>query len=457
MFQPVRLLQIWPSPPFNDCRLTRTPPPVLRPTRSHYSDSMSFPTHLGLNNQAHYGGEMLPGAGEALPKKKSLPYTSDIHGSQPPWHAVVQAPSLDTDETMSTYQKGPNPLSSMSPVLINGESWCQSEPLGLRSFDSQRLDLGVASAYYSMNFPPWNQTEAQCLPAKPPDTPFSTSVSPQLSSMNGETHGRPHLPRISIQTSFGNAKTLSERKEGVGCDLSGVYRQSSSLVSPGFALELTESSSPSTLALGTYRGKSLPCVNKPMDWHMTLDDFSWLASVLSPKRRPNKREPTPSGTCRFCDVICARAGSLQQHVVFQHRQRIARKYIGNDHYNQDLALAFTVLQLDADSEYEDMSNTDTNMGGRRTTEEATESEVFRAALANGPVTSMASYPHLVARFHRFCMAEKWRGVHCSACGMLVQRKLNLSEHQAKCPAILGSQAAKPKGPGRSVRSEDNNQ
>ena len=218
--------------------------------------------------------------------------------------------------------------------------------------------------------------------------------------------------------------------------------------------EFTESRSPGTLALGSYRGKSLPCINKPADWKLSRDDFDWLASVLAPKRRANKREPTPSGTCRFCEVVCARAGSLQQHVVFQHRQRIARKHMANDFFNQDLALAFTVLQLDADSEYEDMSCTDINMGGRRTTEEATECDLFRTHLAEGPVTSLSSYPHLEVRFRRYCMVEKWRGVHCSACGMLVQRRLNLDEHKSKCPAILGSHSVKSKGVGRGARPDD---
>ncbi|KAF8329835.1 uncharacterized protein EI90DRAFT_1351593 [Cantharellus anzutake] len=398
----------------------------LRITRSTGScqtqGADSFCSHLpGLSDL---------GAGETL-HKQSLPYASDIYRNRPLWHAIVQAP-LNVNKNMTTYQTGTGPLFSMPPALINGEHWCQPDDC----FNPQRVESRMASACCPMNSNLPARIEAQYLTNPMTNslaTTFSTSVSPRSSGMNGETHGGSYLPPISVPT------TLSERKEGASCDHSGVSRQSStSLPPPYFSFELTEPSPPSTIA---YRRKSLPCVNKPMDWHMTLDDFHWLASVLFPKRRPNKRKPTPSGTCRFCDVVCSRAGNLQQHVVFQHRQRIARKYIENDHYNQDLALAFTVLELDVGG---GMSNMDANMGGHRTTEEASESDLFSAALVTGPVTSMASYPHLLARFHRFCMAEKWRGVHCSACGMLVQRKLNLSGHQAKCPAILGCRAMKSK-------------
>lgn len=299
-----------------------------------------------------------------------------------------------------------------------------------------------AQQFHSFDFvrrPSWHES---------PSTP-STALPSPLSLSYRDTQDCTHTTHHSTPTD-----QIGLRQKGNPRYQGEASRQTSSPSNMCLQYELTESGPPGTLALGSYRGKSLPCVNKPANWKLTRDDFNWLASVLAPKRRPNKREPTPSGTCRFCDVVCARAGSLQQHVVFQHRQRIARKCMANDFFNQDLALAFTVLQLDADNEYEDMSYTDVNLGGRRTIQEATECDLFRANLAEGPVTSLSSYPHLEARFRKYCTVEKWRGVHCSACGMLVQRKLNLDEHRSKCPAILGSYSVKSKGAGRGARPDD---
>src|SRR5258708_3872237 len=63
-----------------------------------------------------------------------------------------------------------------------------------------------------------------------------------------------------------------------------VVKQNSPLSNICLQYEFTESRSPATLTLGSYRGKSLPCINKPADWKLSRDDSDWLASVLAPKR-----------------------------------------------------------------------------------------------------------------------------------------------------------------------------
>ena len=68
-------------------------------------------------------------------------------------------------------------------------------------------------------------------------------------------------------------------------------------------------------------------------------------AVMYPKRRPDKKKPTPTGPCLLCDSICKRPGILQQHVTVIHRQRLARKRLAGQPFDVGLALAFVVAEL----------------------------------------------------------------------------------------------------------------
>ncbi|KAF9518176.1 hypothetical protein BS47DRAFT_1338432 [Hydnum rufescens UP504] len=172
----------------------------------------------------------------------------------------------------------------------------------------------------------------------------------------------------------------------------------------------------------TFRAISPPCVTKP-NWHLTHATFTWLSEVLAPKRRADKSRPAPSGRCQLCDALCSRPGTLQQHVVFQHRQRVARKVSMGHPFNVDLALAFTVLQIQSD-----------RSSGGVDSECVTFQTLLRSSAADlaPDILSPVSFPLLWEKLRQFCGMDKWRGMTCRHCGLLVQRKSNLEDHRAKC-------------------------
>ncbi|KAF9512400.1 hypothetical protein BS47DRAFT_1345551 [Hydnum rufescens UP504] len=140
-------------------------------------------------------------------------------------------------------------------------------------------------------------------------------------------------PSAPHDVSLPAAGTTSFRRAPVEDQHSRASSVSSSSVSPTFrAIQVTN-----------------PTENEPRDdWRLTVPIFNWLSAVLDPKRRPDKSTPAPSGNCLLCDTFCQRPGTLQQHVICQHRMRIARQYIQKRPYNDLLALTFTVLQLHSD-------------------------------------------------------------------------------------------------------------
>ena len=158
------------------------------------------------------------------------------------------------------------------------------------------------------------------------------------------------------------------------------------------------------------------------DWRLTVPVFNWLSAVLDPKRRPDKSTPAPSGNCLLCDTFCQRPGTLQQHVICQHRMRVARQYIQRRPHNDLLALAFTVLQLHSD---------------RRPGPVETECAHFRHLLISSPPAGLQgfssdAFPLLRETLHEFCHTDRWKGVTCEYCGLLAQRRATLEEHVTKC-------------------------
>lgn len=89
---------------------------------------------------------------------------------------------------------------------------------------------------------------------------------------------------------------------------------------------------PLSLRTGGTRDRTL----RDPDWRLTLDTYEWLFAVMYPKRRPDKRRPTPSGPCQLCESTCKRPGILQQHVTILHRQRLARKHLAGKPYDCNL-------------------------------------------------------------------------------------------------------------------------
>lgn len=158
---------------------------------------------------------------------------------------------------------------------------------------------------------------------------------------------------------------------------------------------------------------------------MSLDIYEWMFAVLYPKRRSNKTKSTPSGQCRFCPSVSKHAGSLQQHLIVIHRQRIARKVRANQEINSLFALAFVVAQLEAEP-VEDHAIDSV----------AAEYGHFMALLAVGPVSnehiSPDTFPLLMGKLEEFSLRESWIGVSCPSCGTWVTRRSAMREHAAVC-------------------------
>jgi len=165
--------------------------------------------------------------------------------------------------------------------------------------------------------------------------------------------------------------------------------------------------------------------NHPEARCLTLDTFQWLFAVMYPKRRPDKKKPTPSGPCQLCDSTCKRAGILQQHVTILHRQRLARKHLAGKPYDLQLALAFVVAQVLCEAAV----NAHIDAVHQ-------ESQAFLAALRDNPTgldpLVPSTFPSLRQKLDEFSRLESWVGVRCQDCGMWATRPVALEEHAAIC-------------------------
>jgi hypothetical protein len=167
------------------------------------------------------------------------------------------------------------------------------------------------------------------------------------------------------------------------------------------------------------------------DWRLTLSTYEWLFAVLYPKRRPDKKKPTPSGPCQLCDSTCKRPGILQQHLTVLHRQRLARKHLAGKPYDLQLALAFVVAQVlcgvvmnaQIDAVYQ-------------------ESQAFLGILKNNPAglesLQPGAFPLLHQKLDEFSRLASWVGVQCRKCGMWATRRIALEEHVAVCSGFKRS-------------------
>ena len=158
---------------------------------------------------------------------------------------------------------------------------------------------------------------------------------------------------------------------------------------------------------------------------LTLDTYEWLFAVMYPKRRPDKRKPTPSGRCQLCESTCKRPGILQQHVTILHRQRLARMHLAGKPYDLQLALAFVVAQM---------------LGGvvinAQMDAAHQESQAFLDILKSNPAglesLQPGAFPLLHEKLDEFIKFESWVGVQCRNCGMWATRPTALEEHAAVC-------------------------
>jgi len=159
------------------------------------------------------------------------------------------------------------------------------------------------------------------------------------------------------------------------------------------------------------------------DWRLTPGIYEWLFAVMHPKRRPNKRVPTPTGPCLLCGSICKRPGILQQHLTVIHRQRLSRKHLARQSFNVELALAFVVAELSSGANVENDSVLQ-------------ECRSFFGALKSGPTglepVEADAYLLLRQKFDEYCQLQSWVGVQCEACGMWATRPAALEEHRLIC-------------------------
>jgi len=174
---------------------------------------------------------------------------------------------------------------------------------------------------------------------------------------------------------------------------------------------------------------NLPSTNP--NWRLTLGTYEWLFAVMYPKRRPDKKKPTPSGPCRLCDSTCKRAGILQQHLTILHRQRLARKHVAGQPYNLPLALAFVVAQVQCGI----VLNAQTNAVHE-------ECRTFLAALKDNPAglepLGPQEFPSLRSKLDELSRHQTWVGIQCQNCGMWATRPVALEEHATVCAGIKRS-------------------
>lgn len=165
------------------------------------------------------------------------------------------------------------------------------------------------------------------------------------------------------------------------------------------------------------------------DWTLSHEAYEWIFAVLYPKRRIDKEKSTPSGRCWLCSSVSKHAGSLQQHLITIHRQRLARKIRAGQPFNQTLALGFVAAHLE--SQYGKEPTEDHNLT-------INECEGFRALLTLGPLSdkSLGAYtdwfPTLLQKLHELCLEESWIGVKCPDCGTWATRRVALKEHASVC-------------------------
>lgn len=157
-------------------------------------------------------------------------------------------------------------------------------------------------------------------------------------------------------------------------------------------------------------------------WRLTQETYDWIVATLDPKKRPDKSVPAPSGQCRLCTSVCQRSGTLQQHIIILHRQKLARKVAAKQRFNLELAIAFVVAQLRSDH------------GVVQIHPECAE---FTKLLARSPEglapLPLSSFPFLREKLVTFSAEERWMGVRCHSCGVMVTKRRVLDEHMPLCP------------------------
>lgn len=158
------------------------------------------------------------------------------------------------------------------------------------------------------------------------------------------------------------------------------------------------------------------------EWTLTSDLYQWIFAVLYPKKRPNKKIPTPTGACRLCRSDCKRPGILQQHLRVLHRQRLARRALAGQTYNVELALTFVVA---------DVRSTSPQPGPPLVAEC---DEFLRLVDRPGGLGSLPpeKLPVLRWKLAELIQGEDWIGVQCKGCGMWATRQVALNEHTAVC-------------------------
>jgi len=170
----------------------------------------------------------------------------------------------------------------------------------------------------------------------------------------------------------------------------------------------------------------VPFLPEHPEWTLTSDLYQWIFAVLYPKKRPNKKIPTPTGACRLCRSDCKRPGILQQHVRVLHRQRLARRAFAGQSFNVELALAFVVAEIRSASPQPE--------GNPLVLAECDEFWGLVDRPGGLGSLSLHKFPLLRAKLEELIEGDDWIGVQCKGCGMWATRQVALNEHTAVCTA-----------------------
>lgn len=316
----------------------------------------------------------------------NLPSTVETYGPT--------QPQLPSDQSYQAYSPSIGPSSSYYPISISGAS--QHIPVIQASGD----EFSQQHQYTALG--PQGDTTEIVFPGRP--------VSQQRLVVRHRPTSAPyppHLPNRSIRWPWDFPGRHSPSAPPSGQTME---HQDDALVPP----------------------TDTPLTVEHPDWKLTQETYYWMVATLDPKKRPNKKAPAPSGQCKLCASVCKRSGTLQQHIVILHRQKLARKVIAGQRYNIELALAFVVAQMRSDQ------------GGASPDPESIQFTDLLASHPEGlPLLAPTEFPQLREKLMEFCSEERWIGVKCEHCGMMMSRRTALEEHQPSCPGRKSRRGSEP--------------
>lgn len=394
---------------------------------SHYAQRESFtnryvPVPGALATQSGYSGDSIPATPSAPPWTDNPP--PHLFAYAPNHPPTIISPSPVRPAEFASF--GSSDLSRADHPSSWMEMYGSSQPQLSADESSQAFPLlGASSSSYYYSMPTQTARNGVAQQHR------HTVAGPQGNTSQIAFPGRPapQQQRLSVRhrpMSAPYAVNSPSRPLRWPSDFAG--RHSPSAVLLGQTMDRQDDALPLSA--------DAPLTVEHPNWRLTKEIYDWMVATLDPKKRPNKKTPAPSGQCKLCTSICKRSGTLQQHIIILHRQKLARRATaGGQRYNIELALAFVVAQMRSDQ------------GGASLDPECIQFTELLARHPEGlPPFGPNEFPGLQEKLMEFCREERWIGVKCGHCGMMMSRRTALEEHLPMCPGRKSRRASEPSTP-----------